>query len=58
MTVWGSEDKLVPVKEAMDIMSKILPHASKKIIRGAGHAAHIEKPKRFNKIVCDFLRNQ
>ena len=58
MTIWGSEDKLVPVKEAMDLMSKIFPHAIKKVIQGAGHAAHIEKPKEFNKIVRDFLRNQ
>ena len=58
MAVFGSEDKLVPVTEAMDLISQTFPHAIKKVIQGAGHAAHIEKPKEFNKIVCDFLRNQ
>jgi pimeloyl-ACP methyl ester carboxylesterase len=57
MIIFGSEDKFVPVKEAMGLMSKIFPHAIKKVIQGAGHAVHIEKPQEFNKIVCDFLWN-
>ena len=58
MAVFGSEDKLIPVKEVMNLVSKTFPHAIKKVIQGAGHASHIEKPKEFNKIVCNFLRNQ
>lgn len=58
MIIFGSEDKFVPVKEAMGLISRTFPHAIKKVIQGAGHAVHIEKPKEFNKIVCDFLRNQ
>jgi pimeloyl-ACP methyl ester carboxylesterase len=58
MTILGSEDKLLPVREAMDLISKTFPHAIKKVIQGAGHSAHIENPKEFNKIVYDFIQSQ
>ena len=58
MMIFGSEDKLIPVSETIDITSKIFPHAVKKVIQGAGHAVHVERHKEFNKIVLDFLRNQ
>jgi len=58
MMIFGSEDKLVPVRKALKLTSKSFPHAVRKIIEGAGHAVHIEKPKEFNKIVCDFLQSQ
>ena len=57
MMIFGSEDKLVPVKNAMAITSKFFPHAIKKVIKGAGHAVHIERPKQFNKSVYSFLKS-
>ena len=58
LIVSGSEDKLVPPETIIEAAFKIFPHAIRKIIQGAGHAVHIEKSKEFNKIVCDFLRDQ
>ena len=58
LIVSGSEDKLVPPETTVEAAFRIFPHATRKIIQGAGHAVHIEKSKEFNKIVCDFLRDQ
>lgn len=58
MMIFGSEDNLVPLSTSSALASEAFPHAVKKVLKGAGHAAHIEKPKKFNKMVCDFLRNQ
>lgn len=57
MLIYGSEDKLVNLRTASDYMSEYFPCAMKKIIRGVGHAVHIEEPNHFNKIVCDFIQN-
>jgi len=58
MMIFGSEDKLVPLREAMDLSSEVFPHAVKKVIQGAGHAVHIEKFKEFNKAASNFLSSQ
>jgi len=39
------------------IINKILPSSTVKIIQGAGHWLHAEKTTAFNKIVSDFLKN-
>jgi 2-succinyl-6-hydroxy-2,4-cyclohexadiene-1-carboxylate synthase len=37
-------------------MCNKMPNGQLSIIRGAGHATHIEKPREFNKVVLNFLR--
>ncbi|MCJ8318074.1 MAG: alpha/beta fold hydrolase [Colwellia sp.] len=39
-----------------EIINKILPSSTVKIIQGAGHWLHAEKTTAFNKIVSDFLK--
>jgi len=58
LIILGSEDRLVPQETTFESAYKFFPHATIKIIQGAGHAAHIEKPHEFNKIVYDFLQSQ
>ena len=41
--------------EHADIIKNIFPNSRAKIIQGAGHWLHAEKPVAFNKIVNDFL---
>lgn len=41
--------------EHREIIGKLFPNTSAKIIAGAGHWLHAEKPVAFNKIVLDFL---
>jgi 2-succinyl-6-hydroxy-2,4-cyclohexadiene-1-carboxylate synthase len=36
-------------------MCKKLPNGKRAVIRGAGHAPHLEKPEQFNKVVLRFL---
>ena len=37
-------------------MAHALPDATMHLIEGAGHAAHLERPERFNALVLEFLR--
>jgi len=49
----GSNDK--PFLPSTDYMAATIPHATKVIIEGAGHAPNIEKPDTFNDAVASFL---
>ncbi|MNW37836.1 2-hydroxy-6-oxo-6-phenylhexa-2,4-dienoate hydrolase [compost metagenome] len=40
--IWGSEDKLVPVIEAYEIVKKI-PHAKLSVLNGASHSGDLER---------------
>ena len=40
---------------AADYMAGKIPGAQKVVIPGAGHAANLDKPQRFNRAVADFL---
>ena len=44
MIVWGDEDKIIPVQQT-DMWRKLIPQADIKIIKGAGHLVHLEKPE-------------
>jgi pimeloyl-ACP methyl ester carboxylesterase len=44
MIVWGEQDKLIPVQH-LEIWRKHLPHAETKVVAGAGHLVHLEKPE-------------
>jgi esterase len=38
-----------------DAIATLMPNSRAKIIQGAGHWLHAEKPVAFNKLVTDFL---
>ena len=40
---------------AADIQRKYIPHSTKAVLLGAGHALNIERPEQFNEIVLNFL---
>jgi pimeloyl-ACP methyl ester carboxylesterase len=44
MIVWGDEDKIIPVQQT-EMWRKHIPQAEIRIIRGAGHLVHLEKPE-------------
>jgi pimeloyl-ACP methyl ester carboxylesterase len=44
MIVWGDEDKIIPVQQT-ELWGKHIPHADIRIIKGAGHLVHLEKPE-------------
>jgi len=50
----GSESDYIR-SEHRAIIGRLFPHASAKIIQGAGHWLHAEKTTAFNKVVSDFL---
>src|SRR3954447_14360292 len=54
LLVWGSEDNLVPVKDA-DEFERLIPNARKVIVDDTGHVAMLERPETFNDLVVDFL---
>lgn len=55
MVLVGSED--APFLGASEYMAKKIPNATYIIIEGAGHAANIDQPARFNEAVEAFLGN-
>lgn len=54
LIVWGSEDRMVPVRDA-DEFEREIPDARKVIFPDTGHVAMLERPARFNAVVDDFL---
>lgn len=53
LIVVGSEDK--GFLAGTDYMAAKIPAARKVVIQGAGHAANIDAPEEFNRVVVDFL---
>lgn len=49
----GNSDYLLPRHQ--DAIARHFPEASAKVIAGAGHWLHAEKPRLFNRLVIDFL---
>ena len=54
LIVWGSEDRMVPVRDA-DEFEREIPNARKVIFPDTGHVAMLERPARFNAVVDEFL---
>lgn len=54
--IWGAEDHLVPVAHG-EAYAKRLGNASLKLIAGAGHAAHLEKPQDVLAALTSILKN-
>lgn len=52
--IWGNNDKEVPLWKAK-LMRKLIPHATLRIVWGAGHSPELEKPREFMDILKDYL---
>lgn len=53
LVVVGSEDE--PFLAPCEYMARKIPGARLEIIEGAGHAANLDRPEHFNKVLLDFL---
>jgi pimeloyl-ACP methyl ester carboxylesterase len=54
MTVWGAEDRIIPVAHAEEVRRE-LPGSLIHIISECGHWPQMEKPDLFNPMLTDFL---
>lgn len=54
LVVWGTEDMMVPVRDA-DEFERLIPDARKLILADTGHAPMFERPETFNRHLLEFL---
>jgi len=54
MTIWGAEDKIIPVRHAEDVRRE-LPNSIVQVIPECGHWPQMEKPLVFNTLLIYFL---
>ncbi len=57
LVVWGTKDRLVPVKDAHEF-ERLIPDARKVIYEDTGHVAMLERPAAFNALLTGFLREE
>lgn len=57
LVVWGTRDRLVPVRDASDY-ERLIPNARKVIYARTGHVPQLERPARFNADLRAFLQEQ
>jgi pimeloyl-ACP methyl ester carboxylesterase len=50
----GSRDSVIPVRHTIDAHNQ-LPHSYLEIFDGAGHFPHVDDPRRFAKVLTEFL---
>jgi abhydrolase domain-containing protein 14 len=55
LLVWGERDNIFPVAEYGKRLKETLPSAKLLIIKGAGHAAYLDRPQEFHDLLADFL---
>lgn len=55
--IWGKQDNVTPPEVAVD-MHKFIPNSDLFWIDECGHAAMMEKPEEFNKILLGWLKNK
>jgi abhydrolase domain-containing protein 14 len=55
LLVWGERDTIFPVEEYGKRLKELLPRAKLLIIKGARHAAYLDKPQEFHELLLDFL---
>ncbi|HZW55237.1 MAG TPA: alpha/beta hydrolase [Nitrososphaerales archaeon] len=55
MLVWGENDDVFPVETHARVLKNSLGHSKLLVIKGAGHAAYLDKPDEFNDLLIDFL---
>ena len=54
LVVWGSEDRLVPVRDAWEF-GDLIPDSRVVVYEDTGHMAMLERPEAFNALVDEFL---
>ena len=57
LIVWGSEDKLVPARDA-DEFARLIPNSRKVVWPETGHVAMLERPAAFNALLEAFLTEE
>lgn len=55
MTVWGEEDRILPVSHAATVRRE-LPQTIVRVIPRCGHWPHMERAEEFNELLIRFLR--
>jgi pimeloyl-ACP methyl ester carboxylesterase len=55
LIVWGTKDRLVPLKDA-SVFEELISDSRKLIYKDTGHLTMLERPARFNRDVREFLR--
>ena len=55
MTVWGAEDRILPVSHAATVRRE-LPQTIVRVIPRCGHWPHMERAEEFNELLIRFLR--
>jgi pimeloyl-ACP methyl ester carboxylesterase len=55
LIVWGTEDKLVPVRDAAEF-ERLIPNARTVVWAQTGHVPMLERPAAFNALVEEFAR--
>ena len=56
LLIWGKEDKITPPFVAEEFKT-LIPNSELKFIEKCGHAPMMERPKKFNIILDEFLKN-
>ncbi len=56
LIIWGADDPVIPVKYADDFVSSI-QGSRFYMMDNCGHTPYVDDPKRFSKLVIDFLKN-
>jgi pimeloyl-ACP methyl ester carboxylesterase len=51
----GVHDRLVPCERTTRLARAAIPHATRTLIRGAGHLPQLDQPNRFNRVLGEFL---
>ena len=54
LLIWGEKDRIIPPSSTEAFLA-IRPDAEKKVIPGAGHLPHQEKPEETEKIIAEFV---
>ena len=55
LLVWGENDSVFPLDEVGRPLKNELLHSKLIILKGAGHAAYLDKPSEFNELLLEFL---
>ena len=56
LIIWGEDDPVIPIKYADDFVSSI-QDCRFYMMDNCGHTPYVDDPKRFSKLVTDFLEN-
>ena len=56
MTIWGENDRIIPVRYAEDVRRE-LPQSEVRVIPECGHWPQMEKPEQFNPMLISFLKS-